>query len=216
MRADLSLCLVTDAAASAKAGRTVVETVRRAVDGGVTAVQVRDKNSDTRALLELVREVARAVPRDVAVLVNDRVDVFLAARRDLPGLAGVHVGQSDLPVEHVRALVGDEAIVGLSASTLPQLREAAASSAAIDYVGIGAVHPTATKADAPPALGIDGVAQRAAAIPLPAVAIGGIVPGDAAALRAVGLAGIAVASAIGGAEDPAEAARLFSAAWSRS
>ncbi len=206
MNADLSLYLVTDAGAAMSAGRTVLETVRLAVAGGVTAVQVRDKHADARALLELVVAVGRSVPPEVAVIVNDRVDVYLAARREWPAIAGVHVGQGDLPVEHVRALVGPDAVVGITASSEDELRVAASSPARVDYVGIGVVRATATKPDAPTPLGVDGIVQRAAGCPIPAVAIGGITVADVAALRAGGVAGIAVASAIAGSADPTEAA----------
>lgn len=212
MIADLSLYLITDAAAAERAGRTVLETVGLAVAGGVTAVQVRDKRGDARAMLELAVAIGDLVPAGVSVLVNDRVDVFLAARRLSPAVVGVHIGQRDLPVEHVRALAGPDAVLGLSASTEAELGLAAAS-AAVDYVGIGAVRATATKPDAPLPLGIDGVVRLSGLTPLPAVAIGGIGIGDAAPLRAGGLAGIAVAAAIGAAADPSAAAAGLASAW---
>lgn len=209
MNADLSLYLITDAASAESAGRSVLETVTLAVAGGVTAVQVREKDADARDMLALVEAISRSVPDHVAVIVNDRVDVYLAARRRSAAVAGIHVGQRDLPVADVRALIGAEALLGLTAATDPELRGAASSAARVDYVGIGVVRATSTKPDAPEALGVAGVLQRAAACPIPAVAIGGIVADDAPALRTGQLAGIAVASAIGAAADPAAAARDF-------
>lgn len=209
MTVDLSLYLVTDARAAAAAGRDVLETVRLAVAGGVTAVQVRAKDADARDVLELVTAIGHSVPDRVAVIVNDRVDVFLAARAQYPAVAGVHVGQRDLPVERVRELVGPDAIIGLTAATERELRDAASSPARVDYVGIGVVRATATKPDAPAPLGIAEIVRRAAGCALPAVAIGGIVAEDVRLLREGGLAGIAVASAIGAAPDPTQEARRF-------
>ncbi|NYF10558.1 thiamine-phosphate pyrophosphorylase [Leifsonia sp. AK011] len=210
---NLSLYLVTDTDAAARAGRTVLETVALAVDGGVTAVQVRDKRADARSLLALVTAVGRTVPPGVSVIVNDRVDVYLAAKRESSQVAGVHLGQSDLPAERVREIVGPHAVIGVTASSDEQIRAAAVSRGRVDYVGLGVVRETSTKTDAPPALGVDGIVRRASRCPLPAVAIGGIVLDDVAALRAGGLAGVAVASAIGGARDPEAAARDFARAW---
>lgn len=209
---DLSVYLVTDADAAGRAGRDLVATVHAAAAGGITAVQVRDKRASARELLELTLALARVVPPHVALLVNDRVDVFCAARRRVPSLAGVHVGQSDLPLVDVRALVGADAVVGVTASTDAHLMAAAASAARVDYVGIGTVRATATKPDAPAPLGIDGVVRQAASVGVPAVAIGGIRLDDVAPLRAGGLAGVAVASAICAAADPAATAQAFAAA----
>lgn len=212
MTLDLSLYLVTDAASAASAGHDVVDVVTAAVAGGVTAVQIREKDASARAFLETVERIAAATPPEVAVFVNDRVDVFLAARDRGARVAGVHVGQSDLPAGAVRALVGAHAFVGLSAATVAEL-DIERAAPVVDYVGIGAVHPTRTKSDAPPALGIEGFAHLAALAPVPAVAIGGIQAADLGPLRAAGAAGAAVVSAICAANDPREAARTLRAAW---
>lgn len=213
MSTDLSLYLVTDARSARSAGHDLVELVRGAARGGVTAVQVREKDAPASAFLETVLRVADVLPAGVALLVNDRVDVFLAARAAGARVAGVHVGQSDLPVEAVRNLVGPDAVLGLSASTPEQLRRAAASPARVDYVGIGAVHATTTKADAPEPLGLDRFAGLVAASALPAVGIGGVTRADLPAMRAAGAAGAAVVSAICSAPDPAAAARELRSAW---
>ncbi|ALJ19769.1 thiamine phosphate synthase [Microbacterium sp. No. 7] len=213
MTVDLSLYLVTDAGLADAAGHDLADLVAAAASNGVTAVQIREKDAPARVFLDTVLRVAAVTPPHVSLLVNDRVDVFLAARAAGARVAGVHVGQSDLPVDAVRALIGADAVLGLSAATEDQLRGAAASRARVDYVGVGAVHATPTKKDAPPALGHDGFARLAAASILPAVAIGGVKADDVPALRRAGAAGAAVVSAICAAEDPGVAARALRAAW---
>lgn len=211
---DLSVYLVTDPDQCAARGRTVAETVERAVAGGVTAVQVRDKEAGGRAFLRTVLDVAAVLPDHVALIVNDRVDVFLAARAAGARVAGVHVGQSDLPAESVRQLIGENAVLGLSAATVDELRAAGASAARVHHVGIGALHATRTKADAPTPLGHEGFAALVRHTGLPAVAIGGVTPDDLPRLRAAGAAGGAVVSGICAAPDPEAAARLYADAWS--
>ncbi|MFI8593091.1 thiamine phosphate synthase [Microbacterium sp. NPDC078428] len=213
MSIDLSLYLVTDSRLAAAAGHDLVELVRAAAEGGVTAVQVRDKDASARVFLDTVLRISDALPAGVALLVNDRVDVFLAARAGGARVEGVHVGQSDLPVGAVRELIGADAVLGLSASTPEQLRLAAAGAARVDYVGIGAVHATTTKKDAPEPLGLGRFARLVAASPLPAVGIGGVTRADLPEMRSAGAAGAAVVSAICSAPDPATAARELRAAW---
>jgi len=210
---DLSTYLVTDSAQARAAGHNIVDLVREAVAGGVTMVQLREKDLPAREFLDLVLHVSTAVAQAVPVLVNDRVDVYLAAREMGARVAGVHVGQSDLPMKAVRALVGPHAIVGLSAATESQLLESSARSAGIDYVGIGALHPTTSKKDAPAALGHARMAELVAVSTLPTVAIGGIGAADLPQLRGAGADGAAVVSAICGATDPREAARALAEAW---
>ncbi|MDQ1203847.1 thiamine phosphate synthase [Microbacterium sp. SORGH_AS_0862] len=212
MNADLSLYLVTDAGIAAAAGHDIVDVVRQATASGVTAVQLREKDASARQFLDTVTRVSAVLPDGVALLVNDRVDVFLAARQAGARVSGVHVGQSDLPPDTVRALIGDDAIIGLSAATPEQLA-AASGSGVVDYVGIGALHATATKRDAPPPLGHESLARLVAASALPAVAIGGVTAADLGPLRRAGAAGAAVVSAVCGAGDPAVAVRMLRAAW---
>lgn len=213
MSLDLSVYLVTDARLAQDAGHDLVEMVAAAAGSGVTAVQVREKDAPARLFLDRVLRISQVIPPDVALIVNDRVDVFLAARSAGARVAGVHVGQSDLPVEAVRELIGPDAILGLSASTREQLVLAATGPARVDYVGIGALHPTSTKKDAPAALGHDRFARLVAASRLPAVGIGGVTRADLGAMRSAGAAGAAVVSAICSAADPAAAARGLRAAW---
>lgn len=213
MTLDLSVYLVTDSAACRSAGRTVTATVAEAVAGGVTCVQVREKDASAREVLRLLTALGELLPESVALFVNDRVDVFAAARARGVRVTGVHVGQSDLPVSAVRALVGPDALIGLSASTPAQLEAAAADPAGVAYVGIGALHPTTTKTDAPEPLGHEAFARLCAASRLPAVAIGGVTAADLARLRASGAAGGAVSSAVCAAPDAREAAARLSTAW---
>ncbi|MGW1895550.1 thiamine phosphate synthase [Streptomyces sp. NPDC002004] len=210
---DLSVYLVTDTAQCAARGRGVAETVALAVAGGVTAVQVREKEASGGAFLRTVLEVSAVLPDRVALFVNDRVDVFLAARSAGARVTGVHIGQSDLPPRAVRELVGDGAVLGLSAATPAELRAAAEDPARVHHIGIGALHTTLTKADAPPALGHDGFARLVRLSALPAVAIGGVLPEDMPLLRGAGAAGAAVVSGVCAAEDPRAAARSYALAW---
>ncbi|MGV8856932.1 thiamine phosphate synthase [Rhodoglobus sp.] len=210
---DLSTYLVTDSAQARAAGHDLVDLVYEAVAGGVTIVQLREKDLPAREFLDLVLRVSTAVARKVPVLVNDRVDVYLAAREMGARVAGVHMGQHDLPTGSVRALVGPDAIVGLSAATEDQLYEASVRSAGVDYVGIGALHPTTSKKDAPEQLGHARMAELIGLSTLPSVAIGGIGPDDLPLLRAAGADGAAVVSAICGAADPRAAARALADAW---
>ncbi|MEE1806682.1 thiamine phosphate synthase [Streptomyces sp. BE133] len=212
---DLSVYLVTDAARCAARGRSVAETVARAVAGGVTAVQIREKHAAGREFLRTVLEVAAILPERVALIINDRVDVFLADRAAGARVTGVHVGQSDLPPAAVRELIGEHAVLGLSAATPDELRAAARDPARVHHIGIGALHATRTKADAPAALGHDGFARLARLSDLPAVAIGGVTPADLPRLRDAGAAGAAAVSGICAAEDPRAAARAYARAWTR-
>lgn len=210
---DLSIYLVTDADMCHAAGRTVAQTVAEAVAGGVTCVQLRCKDAESLDFFNEVMEVADAVADSVTLLINDRVDVFLAARLAGANVAGVHVGQTDLPVALVRKLIGPEAIIGLSASTPEELKEAEENPGRVDYIGIGVVRDTSTKTDAPEEHGIDGTGQIARSTHLPSVAIGGIKAPDMAPLAREGLDGAAVVSAICLAPDAREAARELADQW---
>ncbi len=206
--------LVTDTQLCGSRG--VVETVRAAVAGGVRVVQIREKTASTADLYQLVLQTADAVGRAATVLVDDRIDVFLAARAEGAAVHGVHVGQSDLPVERVRALVGPDAVVGLTANTPDHLEVLhALPPGTVDYLGVGVIRPTATKPDHPVPLGVDGFGRIAAATALPCVAIGGIESPDVDALRAAGAAGIAVVSAICASDDPERSAKELVAQWGR-
>ncbi|ROQ63944.1 thiamine-phosphate pyrophosphorylase [Rathayibacter sp. PhB152] len=211
---DLSLQLVTDTRLCGPRGVPAV--VAAAVAGGVRIVQVRDHEATAAELVALTCAVAAVLDERTTLLVDDRVDVVLAARLAGARVDGVHVGQSDLPVLAARSILGAGAVIGLTANTPAHLAAAHALPAGtVDYLGVGVIRATATKPDHPVPLGIDGFAALAAATPLPCVAIGGVTAGDAAALRAAGAAGLAIVSAICAADDPESAARAFRAEWDR-
>ena len=196
---DLRLYLVTDEGLAA--GRSLADIVRRAVAGGVTCVQLRAKTASSRVLLQQAMELIDVIrPLGVPLIVNDRLDIALAA-----GAAGVHVGQEDLPCDVVRRLVPPGFCIGVSVSTLAEVR--AAEAAGADYLGVSPVFDTPTKRDTPVATGLEGLRRIRAATRLPLVAIGGIHVDNAAAVRGAGADGLAVVSAIIAADDPTEAAR---------
>lgn len=212
MNTDYGIYLVTDTAQCGARG--VVETARQAVAGGVHVVQVRDKNADAADLLALVLAVAEAVGHRATVLVNDRVDVYLAAHARGAAVHGVHIGQNDLPPAETREMIGAGAVLGLTANTRAHFDAVTAlPSGTVDYLGVGAIRATRTKADHPAALGIDGFARLAESTSLPCVAIGGVGAADIAALRCRGAAGAAVVSAICTADEPHKAAQRLVATW---
>ncbi|MBP2437728.1 bifunctional hydroxymethylpyrimidine kinase/phosphomethylpyrimidine kinase [Microbacterium amylolyticum] len=212
---DLSTYLVADLATLDH--RDAADVVRAAVDGGATIVQVRGKDVGATRLLEVVIACAEANAGRATLVVNDRIDVYLAARAAGADVHGVHIGQSDVPPVSARQIVGPDAIIGLSASTPENLdRVRALPPGTVDYLGTGAVRATPTKRDHPVPLGWDGLARAiASAGGLPCVAIGGLGPGDAADAYAAGADGVAVVRAICLADDPAGAARELRREWSR-
>lgn len=194
-----TLYFVTDRRAAE--GRSLVGVTRAAIQGGATAVQLRDKSGSTRKMLELGRvvlELTRAA--GVPLIVNDRVDLALTLGAD-----GVHVGQDDLPADEVRKLIGPERILGVSVSTLEEARRAVLDGA--DYLGVGDVFGTPSKLDAGPPIGLERLAKIARAVPLPVVGIGGITEANAASVTQAGAAGVAVISAIVGSPNPGATAR---------
>ncbi|MEP9377445.1 thiamine phosphate synthase [Aquabacter sp. CN5-332] len=196
---DLSLYLVTDPHQTASRG--LVETVAQAVAGGVTLVQLRDPEAKGRLLVEQARAlVALLRPKGIPLIVNDRVDVAIAADAD-----GVHLGQSDMAPADARALLGPDRILGLSVGSAEEL--AASDLSLVDYVGTGPVKATGTKTDAGAAIGVEGLAAMRRLVSIPMVGIGGI---DLAITKDViraGADGIAVVSAICAAPDILSAAQ---------
>ncbi|MFD1513628.1 thiamine phosphate synthase [Halomarina rubra] len=191
--------LVTGATHSA--GRSTVDVVRRAVEGGVDVVQLREKATTARERYHLgveLRDLTAAA--DVPLVVNDRVDLARAVDAD-----GVHLGDDDLPVSVAREQLGASAVVGRSVSTVEGAR--AAEAAGADYLGVGAVFATDSKdvREGQAELGLERVRAIAAATDLPFVAIGGVTVENASAVVEAGADGVAVVSAITAAEDPREA-----------
>jgi thiamine-phosphate pyrophosphorylase len=195
--------VVTDAALLK--GRDPIEACRLAVAGGATLVQARLKHASARELLDLTRALVRALA--VPVIVNDRVDVALAA-----GAAGAHLGQDDPPVARIRPHVPPGFLLGISVGSPAEAERARAWPA--DYWSVGPCFATAHKIDAGPPLGVEGFGRLARLAPggTPVIGIGGIEAANAAAVVRAGAAGVAVIGAVWTASDPAAAARALRAA----
>ena len=199
---DLRLYVVLDPAVAG--GRSVVAIARQAIAGGATMLQLRDKRSPDRDVLAAATAVSQLCRTAcIPFVVNDRVDIAHACGAD-----GVHLGHDDLPPAVARKLLGDDAIIGMSAGNLAEL--AAVLPARPDYLGVGPMYATRTKDDAGAPVGPAMVrALREAAPAIPLVGIGGITAENAAAVIAAGAAGIAVVSAVVGAQDVEAAARVL-------
>lgn len=203
-RIDLSLYLVTDPVMTARRG--LAETVRAAVAGGATAVQLRDKEARPADLLAAARALLALLrPLRVALIVNDDLEVAASAGAD-----GVHVGQSDVAAVVARARLGPGAVVGLSVTGAAEVHTV--DPAVVDYVGLGPIFPTGTKPDAAPALGEQEFAVLRRRIPLPVVAIGGVCLENVGRAIRAGADGVSVVSAICAAEDPQAAAQALARA----
>src|SRR6202795_3744745 len=187
-------------------GDDLVELTRAVAAGGATLVQLRDKVSDTVTMIARARALKDALARfGVPLIVNDRVDVALAAEAD-----GVHVGQEDMAVEEARRLLGPAPFIGLSVRTVEQA--AAAPLALLDYVGIGGVYGTTSKTGGKSPIGVDGLRKVVQAFrhPIgnfPACGIAGITADNAEAVIAAGADGVCVISALSHRPDPQAAAR---------
>lgn len=208
---DYTLYLVTDPTLAPAASLSSI--VAAAIAGGASVVQLRDKTASAADLAATARSLlAITRPAGVPLLINDRVDVAVAVGAD-----GVHVGQDDTPAAAARAAMPRPCLVGVSAGTAAEA--AAAAAAGADYVGVGAVYGTATKADAGEPLGVDGlegVATAATAAGIPVVAIGGVGVANVEAVgRVKGVAGVAVVSAVVAAADPAAAAQSLRSGFER-
>ncbi|MBN2207173.1 MAG: thiamine phosphate synthase [Candidatus Aminicenantes bacterium] len=196
---DPLLILVTDRGYAG--GRPLPEIVRAALRGGVTAVQLREKDCPAREVLEIGKSLlAVCRPLGVPLIVNDRADIALAL-----GAEGLHVGQHDLSVRDARRLLGPGAVLGLSVETEEQAIDAEAED--VDYLGVSPVFVTPTKPDARNAWGIEGLRRLRRRTRRLLVAIGGVNARTAAAVAAAGADGLAVVSAVCGADDPERAAR---------
>ena len=204
MPIDVRLNAIVDAERAG--GHDLVDLARRVAEGGATLVQLRDKRGETRAMVEEARAIKAALaPFAVPFVVNDRIDVALAADAD-----GVHIGPDDMTVEDARALLGPDAIIGLSIKTVEAA--AAAPVELIDYAGIGGVFSTTSKEQKSAPIGTAGLALiigvlRRRAEKLPLCGIAGIDESNAAAVIAAGADGVAVISALSLSPDPAAAAR---------
>ena len=206
MNASFETYLVTQTDLSE--GRSTETIVDGALAGGVDAVQVREKHRVAAEQLSIARALrGPTADADVALIVNDRVDVAVAADAD-----GVHLGDEDLPIDVARAQLGEDAIIGRSVSTVEGAR--AAERAGADYLGVGAVFETGSKdvEEAQQAIGLDVIEAIDGAVDVPFVGIGGITPERAGDVVAAGADGVAVISAITAAADPEAATRELAAA----
>jgi thiamine-phosphate pyrophosphorylase len=187
-------------------GHDLIDLACAVAAGGATLVQLRDKVNDTGRMVEEARALKAALaPFRVPLIVNDRVDVVLAAGAD-----GVHVGQEDMTAEDARRLLGPRAFIGLSVRTPGQA--AAAPLALIDYAGIGGVYATLSKAGAKSPIGLDGLSRvikvlRGRIAHFPTCGIAGITASNAAQVIAAGTDGVSVISALSHPTDPQAAAR---------
>jgi len=197
---DCSLYLVTDRGLAGN--RDFEEIVVAAIRGGATLVQLREKTADSGEFYKIACGIKRVTDfYHVPLIINDRADIALAV-----DAAGVHVGQSDIPAAAVRRIIGEEKILGVSARTVEEAEKAESDGA--DYLGVGAVFPTATKKDAE-AVSAETLRKICRAVEIPIVAIGGVNANSMDKLSGSGISGIAVVSAIMGVEKPETAARLL-------
>lgn len=201
LRAALRLYLVTDPDLCRATG--LAETVRRACAGGVTMVQIRDKHATTGQRIEMARAVQQVMAGSgVPLVMNDDVEAAVAADLD-----GAHIGQGDTDPVRARALLGPGKILGLSCESDDHVR--AVDPDLVDYLGLGPVFGTATKADHARPIGFSGLLKMAHLSPVPCVAIGGLKAGHVTDVWGSGADGLAVVSAICGQPDPEAAARGF-------
>jgi thiamine-phosphate pyrophosphorylase len=195
---DYSLYLVTDRGLAK--GRSTLDIVIAAVRGGVTCVQLREKECSTLAFIEQALTIKEYLQsRGVPLIINDRVDVALAIEAD-----GVHLGQTDMPLDIAKTILGDVMIIGISAESLEDA--VAAEKGGADYLGISPIYDTPTKTDTAPPLGLEGLREIREKVNLPLVGIGGLNRDNAAAVIQHGGDGVAVVSAIVAADDPVQAA----------
>ncbi len=198
---DLSLYFVTDTPLSRENG--LIATAVRAAAGGATVVQLRDPLAKAGWLVEQGRALKAALaPFGVPLIINDRPDVAHAVGAD-----GVHVGQGDMPPEAARAILGPDAVVGLSITRPDQLADVPWD--AVDHLGVGPVLSKGVKMDAADPIGFDGLRACVLLARKPVVAIGGMTIDAVPDVIAAGAAGVAVVAAIAGAEDPEDAAAAF-------
>ncbi len=201
----LRLYLVTDPTSIAtRAGQdSLTQVVHAAVQGGVSCVQLREKQGHTRDFLaQALALKSLLTPLGIALVINDHIDIALAC-----GAQGVHLGQSDMPVSDARRLLPPEVFIGWSVQTLDDVRRSA--DLPVDYLGVSPVYATPTKTDTLAPWGLDGLRTVRAATALPLVAIGGIHAGNALQVLHAGADGLAVVSAICAAPDPRHAAQIL-------
>lgn len=205
---DLRVYLVTDRLAAK--GRDAKSVVAAALEGGVTMIQVREKEASARDFIAFAKAVKElSAPYGVPVVINDRVDVAVAAGAD-----GVHLGQSDIPCEVARTMLGKGSIIGLSVEKMAQIPEA--NSLSVDYIGVSPVFATPTKTNTAEPFGLAGLSSAVRLSAHPVVAIGGVNVETAPGILACGVDGLAVVSAIMSADDPRRATSELRQLWGNS
>lgn len=199
---NLDLHLVTDRELCR--GRDLIDIVQAAVQGGVSIVQLREKECPTRDFIEFGRAIMAVLkPTAIPLLINDRIDIALAIGAD-----GVHIGQSDMPYGDARRLLGPDAIIGLSVESEAHALEA--EDLDVDYLGLSPVFVTPTKSELTQQLGLKGVGRIRQISRHRLVAIGGLHIGNIPSVLEAGADGVAVVSAICSAVDPLQAAQQLS------
>lgn len=195
---DLTLYFITDSTGLDE--NEFLKRTEEALQGGVTLLQLREKNKTTREYMALAQKVHELTRKyGVPLIIDDRLDVAMAVDAE-----GVHLGQSDLPVRVARELFGEEKIIGATAKTVEQAEEAYQQGA--DYLGVGAIYPTTTKVKT--VLTSTKMLEKICrAVPVPVNAIGGLKKDNIDVLKGIPIAGICVVSAIMKADEPKEAAR---------
>ncbi|MEW5549476.1 thiamine phosphate synthase [Peribacillus frigoritolerans] len=189
---DLSLYLVTEESIAIE---ELTRIIAESVSGGVSIVQLREKNNSSLSFYEKASALKQLLNElSIPLIINDRVDIALAVGAD-----GIHIGQDDLPLPVVKKMVPEDMIVGVSVSTLEEALEAERNGA--DYIGVGSVFPTKTKQDAT-LMALEDLGEICRGVSIPAVAIGGITADNMSALSDSGLSGTAVVSAIMNADNP--------------
>ena len=197
MKFDSSMYSITDSTNYSE--EEFLYRVEQALMGGITLLQLREKDKSTREYIDLAEKVHTLTKKyNVPLIIDDRVDVALAIDAE-----GVHVGQSDMPVSTARKLMGDDKIVGATTKTVPQALEAYEQGA--DYLGVGAIYPTATKVKTV-LTSTETLGNICSAVPIPVNAIGGLNKDNIDVLKGIPIAGICVVSAIMKADDPKQAA----------
>jgi len=208
MEIDYSVYLVTDR--RILQGRDLLDAVAEAIEGGVTLIQLREKEVSSREFYQIALKVKDlAHSKGVPLLINDRLDIALAVNAD-----GLHIGQEDLPLKVARKLLGPDKIIGLSVSNLEDAVQGEKEGA--DYLGAGAVYPTTSKDVSESPIGPDGLKKIKDAVSIPVVGIGGINLFNIEEVKRTGVDGVAVISAIMGAPDIKDAARKLADAWRQS
>lgn len=193
---DTSLYFITDS--SNYNEQEFLNRVEKALQGGVTLMQLREKDKTTREYIELAQKVHSITKKyNVPLIIDDRVDVALAIDAE-----GVHVGQSDMPIKTARKLMGENKIIGATTKTVKQAKEAFEQGA--DYLGVGAIYPTTTKVKTV-LTSTDTLRDICNSVPIPVNAIGGLNKDNIDVLQGISIAGICVVSAIMKADDPKKA-----------